>query len=218
MKFLSAILLLLLSAVSYGQEVYRIVFLSREPITIDNTPKNTGDSFRSDSQIEWSEDTQVMKVVEKSSRRQYVLAAKALSGRKSGLAGEYVMINKQLSTRSAAVKEASTGGEFFYLGYEQAGTRKTLVPSCGMFMDELPQEVWLCRYSPATGRSTVVTEDFRSFQDDLLITDALVSRLMERMGEDEESRLCLMHMFADERFKDIDYTIEDLKLFLSLKY
>lgn len=201
-----------------AQDSYHIAFISSGAVTADGVVKTAGDDFADKAVLGWSDDSQVMKVVEQSSRRQYVLAAKALPGRKSGLIGEYLMVNRQLSTRSAAYREARRAGGSYYLGYEQNGVRKTLVPTKGMFMDELPREIWLCWYDAATGQSRVATTDFRSFVDDLIVTEALVRRLMDRMGYDEDSFLALMHNFTDEAFKGIDYTPEDLDIFVSLKY
>ena len=70
-----------------------------------------------------------------------------------------------------------------------------------------------------------LTDDFRSFVDDLIITDHMVkqrlSQVVYREGERELMKrdyMLMMYSYGDERFRDIRYTYDDLKMFLTLKY
>lgn len=216
------IILLLSSSLNLmAQDVWSIAWLKPSPVHIGGKVMTVGNEFEDNERIEiqWISQDQVMKVVEKESLRCIVLSAKAFPQKKGGKLREYINVSRQLSTRRLEYRESVSRGEgIHYLGYEQDGKLKSLIPYEGMFMDELPKEIWLCYTNVNTGDKRVETRDFRALVDDLIITDELVRREMAGMDGDQEDYLSLMSQFLRAEFRDIPLTEEEIKTFITLKY
>lgn len=203
-----------------AQDVMRISFLNPQPVMVDSKPLCEGDHFMyGEVEIAWQSETQVMKVVNEMSKRQFILSAKAIPDVTKGKLSDYLNVSNQLSTRSAAYADQTKKGSFHFIGYTDNSGNHTLMLTKGMFMDELPREIWLCYYDAEHGRNRVETKDFRSLVDDLIITDALVHRLMAGMDdESSDSYLSLMAQFMSKKFRDITLSKEEIDIYVSLKY
>lgn len=203
-----------------AQDALRISFLNPQPVIVDGKRLNKGDSFNNgEVEIEWLSENQVMKVVNERTKRQYVLSAKAIPNAAKGTLSDYLNVSNQLSTRSASYADNAKKGSVHFLGYTESGSNHTLVPFKGMFMDELPKEIWLCYYDAEHDIKRVDTKDFRSLVDDLIITDALVRRLMAGMDDEQgESYILLMAQFLSKEYRDIPLSRQEIEIYVSLKY
>lgn len=222
MKKISIVILfsfvVVFSAVS-AQDLMRISFLYPEPVTIDGKSLNKGDRFNNgDVEIEWQSETQVMKVVNETSKRQFVLTAKAIPDATKGKMSDYLNVSNQLSTRNAAYAGNVKKGSMHFVGYSDREGNHTFFPTKGMFMDELPKELWLCYYDAENKKNRIETRDFRSLVDDLIVTDALVRRLMIGMDDSSDTYLSLMSQFISKEFRDIPLTVQEIEIYVSLKY
>lgn len=203
---------------AYSQDAYRIQWVSPSPITIDSRAKASGDTFGEYSFISWNSDDQAMKVTEIATERSLWYSAKAIPEKREGSIHDYVLVARSLSVRNALYLEQKGEGARYFILYEKNGEKKELEPVYGMFMDELPRELWLCRFDPVKGSVELVTKDFRSFVDDLIVTDGMVRRILEEEVFDEQAYLALMHYYLEGEHRDIPFDMEDVNLFISLKY
>ncbi len=220
-NILSIIMLLFVSRTLVAQEVWSIAWLKPSPVHIGGKVMTVGNEFEDNGHIEiqWISQDQVMKVVEKESLRMLVLCAKGLPDKKTAKLKEYINVSRKLSTRNLAYKEGLDAGRCsHYIAYEENGEMKTLIPYDNMFMDELPEEIWLCYVDTDTHEVHVETKDFRAFVDDLLITDSLVKRQMSEMPYDEGMYLSLMSQFLDTSFRNIPLSVKEIQTYLTLKY
>ena len=202
-----------------AQEVWQIAWLQPSPVHIGGKNLKVGDEFEDNARtrIRWSSDDQVMKVLEKESHRCLVICAKALPGRKGGKLREYIDVSQQLSTRSIAYRESADKGEaFHFIGFDKNGKTETLIPHEGMFMNNFPEEIWLCYVNTQTGEKRVETKDFRSLVRYLIITDDMVRRMMDT--DDEDSYLSLMSQFMNPEFRNIPLTKEEIQIYVTLKF
>lgn len=215
---ISAIILVCLGRVSAQDEMYRILFLNPTPVGVDGNNMDVGSRFKKGAELQWTSDNQVMKLVNESTSRQYVLTAKALPDTRKGHLSDYLNVSNQLSTRSAAYADDVKKGSYHFVGYSDSKGNHTFVPTKGMFMDELPKELWLCYYDTERSKSRVETKDFRALVDDLIITDNLVRRLMIGMDDSDDTYLALMSQFISKEFRDIPLTVKEIEIYVSLKY
>lgn len=219
MKCRLIIFFLLITPLLKAQEVWHISWLNPSPVQIEGRPMHEGDEFTESASILWETEDQVMKVLGKSSRRCLVLSARATFPKKGTDIRDYIDVCQRLSTRNAAYREqAEEGVAFHFIGYEKDGSMKTLIPHENLFLDEMPEEIWLCYANTGSGQQRVETRDFRALVDDLIITDALVRRLMDQMGYDEDSYLSLMSQFMDVAHRGIPLTTEEINTYLTIKF
>ncbi|MBE6253752.1 MAG: hypothetical protein E7109_09625 [Bacteroidales bacterium] len=220
-KILFSILLLSISPNLIAQEVWSIAWLKPSPVRIGGKVMTVGSEFEDNERIEiqWISQEQVMKVIEKESHRMLVLCAKGLPDKKTAKLKEYINVSRKLSTRNIAYTEGQEAGRCsHYIAYEENGEMKTLIPYDNMFMDELPEEIWLCYVATDTHEAHIETKDFRAFVDDLLITDSLVKRQMSETPYDEGMYLSLMSQFLDKPFRNIPLSVKEIQTYLTLKY
>ncbi len=220
MKRITFILtLFLIPLAAQAQGLWHIAWLKPSPVQIDGRPMQVGDEFRDGATVEWSDNDQVIKAIETESRRCLVLSARALPENSGHRLRDYIDVCEKLSTRSRTYRESVSRGEgLHYLGFVQGGRTETLIPFEGMFMDELPQEIWLCYVNTDTGEKRVETRDFRALMDDLIVTDDMVCRIIADMGYDPESYLSLLSQFMEEKHRGIPLSTEEIHLYLTLKY
>ena len=209
--------LLWLGSIS-AQETFRILFLNPAPVAVDGRDLNVGSRFQEGVELQWQSDNQVMKIVNEKSSRQFVLTSKTIPDSRKGKLSDYLNVSNQLSTRSAAYADDVKQGSMHYVGYTDRDGSHTFVPERGMFMDELPKELWLCYFDARTSKSRVETRDFRALVDDLIITDHLVRRLMIGMDDSDETYLALISQFISKEFRDIPLTVKEIEIYVSLKY
>lgn len=220
-KTISIILLLSVFQNLMAQEVWSIAWLKPSPVHIGGKAMTVGNEFEDNERLEiqWTSQEQVMKVVEKESHRMLVLCAKSIPEKKTSKLKDYINVSRKLSTRNLAYKEERDAGRcFHYIAYEEKGEMKTLIPYDNMFMDELPEEIWLCYVDMDTREKRIETKDFRAFVDELLITDSLVRRQMSEIPYDEGMYLSLMSQFLDTPFKNIPLSVNEIRTYLTLKY
>lgn len=215
--FIISALLLCLSNVS-AQETFRILFLNPAPVGVDGQDLNVGSRFKEGAELQWQSDNQVMKIVNETSSRQFVLTSKAIPDSRKGKLSDYLNVSNQLSTRSAAYADNVKKGSSHFVGYTDSQGNHTFVPTKGMFMDELPKELWLCFYDAEHGKNRVETKDFRALVDDLIVTDSMVRRLMIGMEYSDDAYLTLMNQFISKEFRDIPLSVKEIEIYVSLKY
>lgn len=210
--------LLISSGIIWAQDIWQIAYLSPSPVMIGGRSCKVGDDFKCNDSIQWTDESQVMKVLDPKSRRCLVLVAKALEGKKERRVNDYINLSKQLATQSAAYAEDYGRGSGHYIRYEDHGRIERIVPYEGMWMDEFPLQLDLCYYDAVNGTVRVETRDFRSFVDDLIITDDMVRRILSDMRGDEDDYLQLLGLYIDPLYRNIPLTIEEIRIYVSLKY
>lgn len=211
-------LLLLYPLAIHAQDLWHISWLNEEPVTIDSKALKTGDDFDSEQSIVWKDENQVMKAMDVQTKRCLVLSARGLPGKTGGLLKDYVAVSKKLSTRSAATYEASMQGSYHYLRYLTDDSYETLRLVPGIMLWDLPDKIELCYYDAVNDTLRTEAEDFRSVQDDLIITTALVLRLIDTGVFTEEEFLSLLYQFADDATRKTSLTFEEIKTIITIKY
>lgn len=219
---LSLVFMLMLSD---GEVRYKIISLSSSDILIGSVRVAEGGEFDADEEIYWENDSQVMRVIDTTTEEMFVLSKQIVEVKKKRSVGDYVGIGTALSSDMADLADLSACGGYYYISYDDNGKMMKVELQSGMFMDEYPDQLLLYYFNPDTSSGELRTDDFRDFVDDLIITDDMVKRLMSGLcymkGEEKVMRqdyMLMMHTYVDERFADIVYTYEDLKMFLTLKY
>lgn len=216
---------LLLLLLGDGQVKYRIVSLSTPDIMIGSQKMKKGDIFDSGEIIHWTDDVQVMRVVDVETEEVILLSKTVQEVALGHDKGDYKKIYTTLATNTMALEKSAQNGGYHYVTYEDGVRRKNVRLERGMFMDEYPNKLELWYHDPGKSADVRLTDDFRSFVDDLIITDHMVkqrlSQVVYREGERELMKrdyMLMMYSYGDERFRDIRYTYDDLKMFLTLKY
>lgn len=209
-----------------GSEIkYKIISISTPDILIGSVRMVKGNTFDADQNIHWENDTQVMRVVDVETEEMFVLSKQIMEVAKKRSMASYAGIGNALSTDMMALEQASASGGYYYISFVDDGRPVKIRLEAGMFMDEYPDQLSLYYFNPQTSASELRTDDFRDFVDDLIITDDMVKRNMSGVdyfrGEEnvmKKDYMTMMHTYVDERFADIVYTYDDLKMFLTLKY
>lgn len=82
-----------------AQEQFKILFLNESSIEIGGRSCQVNDVFNSTDKIKWKNDKQVMKVLNLTSQKQCVLAARGFKKGRHRTISSYLTQNKRLSTR-----------------------------------------------------------------------------------------------------------------------
>lgn len=216
---------LLLLLLGDGQVKYRIVSLSTPDIMIGSQRMKKGDIFDADEVIHWTDNVQVMRVVDVETEEPIILSKTVQEVALGHDKGDYKKIYTTLATNTMALEKSAQNGGYHYVTYEDGVRRKYVRLERGMFMDEYPNKLELWYHDPVKSADVRLTDDFRSFVDDLIITDYMVKQRLSQIVylENEYSLMkrdymLMMYSYGDERFRDIRYTYDDLKMFLTLKY
>lgn len=216
---------LLLLLLGDGQVKYRIVSLSTPDIMIGSQKMKKGDIFDADEVIHWTDNAQVMRVIDVQTEDIILLSKTVQEVALGHDNSDYRKIYITLATNAKAMAESAEKGGYHYITFMDDGRRKTVRLERGMFMDEYPYDLTLWYHDPVKSADVRLTDDFRSFVDDLIITDHMVKQRLSQVvyseGENglmERDYMLMMYTYGDEKFRDIRYTYEDLKMFLTLKY
>lgn len=224
-KLLNVLLMLFL--LSGNADVrYKIISISTETIRIGSEIKKKGDTFSSSEKIYWTDDTQVMRVVDTETEDSFVISAKVEEFAREHTAGTYRNIQVLLMTnlKQDASDVARGGYHFFSYEQEDGKTVKVRIEK-NMFLDEYPQKLQLFYCNPVTSQTEFKTDDFRSLIDELIITDHMVKRQMAgldyyqgELDEMTDDYMLLMNSYIDEKYKGVILTYDDIKMFITLKY
>ncbi len=216
---------LLLLLLGDGQVKYRIVSLSTPDIMIGSQKMKKGDVFDSGEIIHWTDDVQVMRVIDVETEELILLSKTVQEVALGHDKADYKKIYTTLATNTIAMERSAQDGGYHYITYKDGALRKDVRLESGMFMDEYPYKLTLWYHDPVKSVNVRLTDDFRSFVDDLIITDHMVKQRLSQVdyheGEKELMKrdyMLMMYTYGDERFRGIRYTYEDLKMFLTLKY
>lgn len=208
-----------------GQVKYRIVSLSTPDIMIGSQRMKKGDEFDSGEVIHWTDNAQVMRVVDVETEDIILLSKTVQEVALGHDNSDYRKIYTTLATNAKAMAESVEKGGYHYITFTDGGRGRTVRLESGLFMDEYPYDLTLWYHDPVKSADIRLTDDFRSFVDDLIITDHMVKQRLSQVvySEDEyglmvRDYMLMMYTYGDERFRDIRYTYEDLKMFLTLKY
>lgn len=219
------IILLLLLAFDGSIVQYRIISLSSEYIIIGSEKKAKGELFKSDDVIHWENDAQVMRVMDVETEEIFVLSKKIANVASRHTKADYRGLVSSLSTDLQEIKTSNDNGGYYYIKYSNNSETGEVRLTSGMFLDEFPQKLHLFYHNPTSSKEEFRTDDFRGFVDDLVITDFMVKRHMAGVdyfiGEEEVMKrdyMMMMRTYVDEKYRDIIYTYEDLKMFITLKY
>ena len=220
--YLTFLLMLLLGD---GQVKYRIVSLSTPDIMIGSQKMKKGDVFDSGETIHWTDNVQVMRVIDVETEEVILLSKTVQEVALGHDDSDYKKIYITLATNSKAMAESAERGGYHYITYADGRRNKKVRLERGLFMDEYPYDLTLWYHDPVKSADVRLTDDFRSFVDDLIITDHMVKQRLSQVdyceGEDDLMRrdyMLMMYTYGDERFREIRYTYDDLKMFLTLKY
>lgn len=98
-NLLLPVLLLLLGLPAQAKD-YKILYLSPNGTVLINGEKaHVATVFSDDSIISWSDDRQVMKVADVLSRKQYVVCARSIEGKKEFTLSDYFFLSKTMASR-----------------------------------------------------------------------------------------------------------------------
>lgn len=86
-----------------AQDQYRILYLNTETIKISDRICRVKDTFNDDEVISWSHKKQVMKVLNTSTQRQHILAARDFNEDSSNTLSSYFHQTQRLSTREGTL-------------------------------------------------------------------------------------------------------------------
>lgn len=218
-------IILLLMALNNEPKQYRIISLSTETIQIGDEKLSKGDFFTSDKEIHWENDSQVMRVMDADTEEIFLFSLNMADVSDRHTAADYMGIISNLSTDMQEMVDANNNGGYHYICFTEEGKTKKVRLVHDMLMNEYPEKLSLYYHDPARSQDEFKTDDFRGFVDDLIITDNMVKRHLSAVdyysGEENTVKndyMLMMHTYVDNKYQNIVYSYEDLKLFLTLKY
>ena len=202
-----------------AQDMMRISFLDPTPVVINGKKLQKGDKFKySEAVIEWQSEDQVMKVVDEETRRQYVLSAKALPENRKGKISDYFNVSRQISTRNVDYVADVKKGGYHFIGYTDDDGNHTVVPTKGMSLKDMPEEIWLCFLDPEKGTNRLETKDFRSLVVNIKEADVSVRKMMSETDITSDDYHVLLLQSLPKEFKDIPLSKQEIEIYVSLKY
>lgn len=219
-SILAAFLFLL--PVSDGKK-FLIMDLNSNYILIDSKPMQEGDVFDDGASVWWCFKGQTMVAMDINTSKMYKFSA-VNSGSNSPETSDFWGVEKPLSTNAGATLDTSAEAKpYFYITYSQNGGVKKEVLHLNIDLQSLPDGLSLYYYDPVSGSDEFQTDDFRGFLKNLTTADRMAKTELSKKDyyEGEEQKLvndymALMQKYVSQRFKDIDYTYKELKLFLKL--
>lgn len=207
-------------------ELYKILSLSPDGVIIGGERKTKGDTFRSTEAIQWTDDDQTMRVLDVETENMFLLCAKMQDVSTEHTGATYGGLVSALSTNIGKISEQKKKGGYYFLTYmDKTDAIRSVKIEAGMFLNEYPDSLSLYFYDNETSESELMTDDMRRFVDDLIITDQMVKRHMGGLdyykGDEAvmvADYMTMMRVYVSDSFRKIDYTYDDLKIFLTLKY
>ena len=111
---LLSFLLFIISAVSATAMSFRILYVSSpEAVRINGVKGQVGTVFADNAVLSWSDDKQVIKVEELESRKQFIICARSVDGKKSFSLADYFFLMKNLASRTGRYDSFSEMASFF---------------------------------------------------------------------------------------------------------
>lgn len=214
-KLLGFIIIALFLGSSYchaGGDKLKIIFINTPEVVVDGVGLHVGDTFFSDATIRWDNPRQVVKVINMSSKKQQIMKPEPIEVATSHSTKDYLNLDYNLSTRNEVVPAA-----YFFLEYQgEKGGKMTRVISEEASLAGLPEKVSLL-YCDASGcQDVLITDDFNGFIDEFRWSDRIISYVIDYRKHWKVYQW-LMYKLMDRPHCDVEYTQEDVKLYLSLK-
>lgn len=222
---LASILLALFMLFGDSVAKYKIRSVSLDYIIIGSTRKVKGDVFSSNETIQWINESQVMRVIDMDTEEEFIMSQKILDVADRHTNADYRGLVSSLSTDLGRKASDRNKGGYYYFTYSDGAGEAQVRVVKDMFLNEYPRKLALYYYNPETRSPEFLTDDFRRFVDDLIITDQLVKRHISGVdyyeGEYDTMKndyMLMMHTYVDEDHRNIVCAYEDIKMFITLKY
>lgn len=224
MNVLYSILLFLLFAFPFQDgRKFMIMEMNSSYVLIDSKVMQEGDVFEEGAEVWWCFRGQSMEVMDINTSKMYKFAA-VNNHRNNAALEDFRGYRQPLSTNDADPAVAAAGPvSYFYITYIHNGAQKKEILDLNLDLASLPKSIALYRYDHESKSHVLQTEDFRGFLRNLAEADRKAKdQLAETdyyVGEEQklvDDYMALMRKFTEPRFKTIDYTYKDLKMFLKL--
>lgn len=212
--FICLIVALLCSSIysAAAGDILKIIYINTPEVVVDGKSLHVGDSFKSDATIRWDNPRQVVKVINQSTKKQQILKPEPIVVETSHSTADYMNLDYNLSTRNELQAAA-----YFFLEYvDDDGSKFTYPLSEGYGLSEIPAKVALLYCHADSGQDAMITDDFMGFIGEFRSSDKIVSYVIDHHKYWDIYK-CLMWVLMDRPHCDIDFTMEDVDFFKSLK-
>lgn len=189
----------------------KIIYMNTPQVEQGARCLHVGDVITDSKDIKWSNERQVIKVLDMTTKKQIVLKPEKLQVAVSHSSKDYMNLNYNLSTRD----EISAAG-YFFIQYRKDGHKKNMPIAHGSVLKGLPSRVSLYYSDPDTGVDALITDDFISFLNEFKKADNAVSVLIDREKHWDMYQKA-MWVIMSRPHCEVDFTPEDASLYLSLK-
>ena len=193
-------------------DMLKIIYINTSEVVVDGSSLHVGDSFKSDAVIRWDNPRQVVKVINMTTRKQKILKPEPIEVTTSHSTGDYMNLDYNLSTRDELQAAA-----YFFLEYvDETGSKFTYTISEGSSLADIPAKASLLYCDACSGQDALITDDFFGFLEEFRSSDRIVSYIIDPQ-EDWDIYKCLMWTLMDRPHCDVDFTLDDVALYKSLK-
>lgn len=196
-----------------SDDMLKIIYINTSEVNVDGKSLHVGDSFESDAVIRWDNPRQVLKVINMSTRKQKILKPEPIEVTTSNSTGDYMNLDYNLSTRDELQAAA-----YFFLEYAgKGGSKFTYILSEGASLDNLPSENVSLLYCDAdSGQDALITDDFMGFLEEFKSSDKIISYVVDHRKYWDIYK-CLMWVLMDRPHCEVEFTMDDVDFFKSLK-
>lgn len=196
-----------------ADDMLKIIYINTSEVIVDGKSLHVGDSFESDAVIRWDNPRQVLKVINMSTRKQKILKPEPIEVTTSNSTGDYMNLDYNLSTRDELQAAA-----YFFLEYAgKSGSKFTYTLSEGASLDNLPSENVSLLYCDAdSGQDALITDDFMGFLEEFKSSDKIISYVVDHRKYWDIYK-CLMWVLMDRPHCEVEFTMDDVDFFKSLK-
>lgn len=200
------------SAYCAAADMLKIIYINTSEVVVNGNSLHVGDTFESDAVIRWDNPRQVVKVINMTTRKQKILKPEPIEVTTSHSTDDYMNLDYNLSTRDELQSAA-----YFFLEYvDDAGIKYTYTISEGASLADIPSEASLLYCDAGTGQDALITDDFFGFLDEFRYSDRIISYVIDPHKYWDIYK-CLMWTLMDRPHCDVDFTLEDVALYKSLK-
>lgn len=191
----------------------KIIYINTPEVVVDGKSLHVGDTFESCACIRWDNPRQVVKVINMTTKKQQILKPEPIVVETEHSTADYMNLDYNLSTRDELQAVA-----YFFLEYvDDNGSKYTYPLSDGYSLSEIPSKVALLYCHAYSGQDALITDDFMGFLNEFRSSDKLVSYVIDHQ-EYWDIYKCLMWTLMDRPHCDVDFTVEDVDFFKSLKF
>lgn len=196
-----------------ADDMLKIIYINTSEVIVDGKSLHVGDSFESDAVIRWDNPRQVLKVINMSTRKQKILKPEPIEVTTSNSTGDYMNLDYNLSTRDELQAAA-----YFFLEYaDKSGSKFTYTLSEGTSLEILPSENVSLLYCDAdSGQDAMITDDFMGFLEEFKSSDKIISYVVDHRKYWDIYK-CLMWVLMDRPHCEVEFTMDDVDFFKSLK-